>query len=572
MWLAPLPRAESEPWPLPRVGAVLAVRGSISPVPFMTDDSLSLGDGTESSAEGADQSRRLPLVLVGGRGPNGPLGDVWFYDGFWYQVSELPEAAGGLADAAAVSAEGQLWLFGGETGSGPSAGLWQVDLETGKTTRMSQQGPWPSARRSAAMTFDEVRRRLVVFGGLDEDGGSPTDVWAFSLSLGGWTELAPTCIGAGCPAVTGKELAVVDPTRGELTVLADPAGPDREAGSWSLAQGIWQTGKELVSLPDQEDCDGDGVNDLPWGARCGSGSAGFPDYGRLYCDAAAGDLACRLPAKPAVQVASLTVPGLRAVAAADGRVAVLADRRLDIVRVGPAGALATERSVALSRAAYDVALWRNQALVADDAGLVAIRLADGSTVGRVPTCGKARRVLVDGSRAIVVGLRSIVLVGLDASAAPTMLQDLRAYPDGDGDLVVVAGSGCSSWYSLVDFVCEVTGACTWSRRLPSTFSDHRLLINQLLRTYELDFTAAPPALPMVVEDIRTGFLRSIHFESPYLYTNGVAGASAVYDRRSDVGWEYAGGHDVSLWVQGSAATAGYRFLADGDALRMAEEQ
>lgn len=572
LWLAPVARQGSEPWPMARAGAVLAVRGRVLGIPFMVDEPASLGDGVGTTPGGVDRSAQPALVLVGGRGPNGPLGDVWFYDGSWSRVADLPEVDGGLVGAAAVTAEGKLWLFGGETRSGPTAELWQVDLETGKATRAAQGGPWPAARRSAALAFDEVRRRLVVFGGFDEQGGLATDVWAFSLSAGGWTALTPTCAGNGCPAVTGNELAVVDPTRGELTVVTDPAGPDGAAGSWSLAQGIWRTGKELVASPDQEDCNGDGVNDLPWGARCGSGSGGFPDYGRLFCGPSAGALACRLPAKPAAEVASLTVPRLRAVAAADGRVAVLAERRLDILRVGPAGALATERSVALARPAHDVVLWRGQALVGDDAGLVAIRLSDGATVGRVSTCGKARRVFLDGNRALVLGLRSLLVASLDESVGQVRLQDLRIYPGPGGDLVVAPGSGCSVWYALVDLVCEVTGACTWSHRLPSVFHDRRLTFNQLLWTYELDFTWAVPALPTVAEEVRTGLLRDINYESPYLYANGVAGATAVYDERSEAGWEYAGRHDVPLWVRGSAATAGYRFLVDGEVLRMAEEQ
>ncbi|NMC70817.1 MAG: hypothetical protein GYA57_12225 [Myxococcales bacterium] len=572
LWLAPVERRESEPWPTARSGAVLAVRGSGWGIPFVTDEPGSVGGGTATAPGGVGQSPPSGLVLVGGRGPNGPLSDVWFHDGSWSRVADLPEVDGGLVDAGAVVAEGKLWLFGGETRSGPTAGLWQVDLETGKTTRVSQDGAWPEARRSPALTFDEVRRRLVVFGGFDAQGRAATDVWAFGLSAGGWTALAPTCTGAGCPAVTGKELAVVDPARRELTVVADPAGPDGEAGSWSLAQGIWRTGEELVVLPEREDCNGDGVNDLPWGARCGSGSGGFPDYGRLLCDPSAGALACRLPAKPAGEVAAWTVPGLRAVAAAGGRVAVLAERRLDILRVGPAGALVTERSVVLARPAHDVALWRGQALVGDDGGLVAIRLADGATLGRVSTCGKARRVFLDGNRALVLGLRGLLVASLDESAGPAPLQDLRIYPGPGGDLIVSHGSGCSLWYSLVDLACELTGACTWSHRLPSVFHDGRLTFNQLLWTYELDFSRAVPALPVVAEEARTGFLRDISHESPYLYVNGVAGATAVYDERSDAGWEYAGRHDVPLWVHGSAATAGYRFLVDGEVLRMAEEQ
>ncbi|MBI5490014.1 MAG: hypothetical protein HY905_21955 [Deltaproteobacteria bacterium] len=574
LWLTLSPRTEGQPWPSARRGATLAVRGAVLRPQAVGPGTIGDGALSESPAGVTDgKESSVGLVLVGGRGSNGILGDVWFNDGgLWYLANELPDAPGGLADSTATLAERKLWLFGGETADGVTAGLWWVDLDGGPAARVPESGPWPSARRGSAVAFDAVRRRLVVFGGLDGSGAGKRDVWAFSLPANSWTQLAPECTGNGCPAVTGKETAVIDATKGELTVLADPAGPDAGILSWSLADGIWQTAKELSTLPSQEDCDGDGMNDLLWGARCGSGSNGFPDYGKMRCDTDTAEVACRQPNIPAVERTGYSIPGLRAIDAADGKVVALTRRRVDVFHVAPGGVLAGERSIALPRDAYDVALWRDQALVADADGLLVVRTTDGTTAGSVDTCGKARRVFVDGNRAVVIGLRSIALVDLDEAAGPGMGQDLRVYPGPRGELNVVEETRCSWWYGLVDVACDVSGACIWSRRLPSALDDHRLFINQLVRTYELDLSTGAASVPPVVSEFRTGLLGSIAYESPYLYTNGFHGGTAVYDGRPDPPWEYAGGHDVSLWVRGTVTTSGYRFLADAEVLRVAVEQ
>ena len=575
LWLSQTPRTEGAAWPSARAGATLAVRGAVSGGGMVIEPGPVRDGFLSGTGGGPEDGQGLPigLLLVGGRGPNARLADVWFYDaGLWYQVDVLPDAAGGLSDSSAVLAERKLWLFGGLTDAGVTDGLWSVDLDSGRAERVEKTGAWPSARRGAAVTFDAVRRRLVAFGGIDASGAPRSDVWAFSLAANAWIRLAADCTGNSCPAVTGKERTVVDATRNELTVVADPAGPDADVLAWTMAEGVWQTTKELSTIPDQEDCDGDGMNDLGWGARCGSGSNGFPDSGRRRCDAVAAEATCRLPAAPAVELTGYSIPGLRAVAAGDGRVVALTERRLQVLSIQPGGILAIERSVTLPRDAYDVALWRGLALVADADGLLVVRTADGTTVGAVDTCGKARRVFVDGKRAVVLGLRSIVVASLDETAPPVGEQDLQIYPGGHGDLVVVEESRCSRFYGIIDVVCDISGACPWSRRLPAAMEGHRLFVNQLIRTYELDLSGSPASLPAVVSDFRTGWLGAIAYESPYLYTNGLRGGSAVYDGRSDPPWEYSGGHDVSLWVRGTAGASGYRFLADGDVLRVAAEQ
>ncbi len=563
--------SEGASWPPARVGGVLAPRGPVmagetgSPQP-PSDVSGSGGFDTPGSG-----TPPIGLVLVGGRGTNGLLDDIWFYDGRWSWIGSLPDAVGGLADTAAVVADRKLWLFGGAGDGSVVDGLWWVDLEAGDVGAVPRSAAWPAARRAAAVTYDAARHRLVVFGGLDANGGPIPDLWAFYLSNWTWSEVVPPCAGSACPTVTGGETIVVDPATQELTVVANPAGPDAGLVSWTLREGLWQTAQDLAVVAGQEDCDADGTDDPMWGARCGDDSQGFPDFGRLRCDAASASLACRWPVVPGEEVWSYAIAGLKTVAAEAGRVVALTDRSLGVFDIASDG-LRLARNVPLPNSSSDVVLWRGHALVADAQGMRMIRLADGTTVGAVPTCGKARRVFADGNRAYVVGLRSLAIVALSTSGAPALLDDLRIYPGFGDELVVVRAGSCSGWYRLVDWACDTSGVCDYLHRPPAAYDPGRLFVNLLDRTYRIDVRSSCGGVPCVGAAIRAGLARDLAVERPYLYVNRTFNRTAVYDGRTDEPWEYVGHHTVRAWVGGVASSSGHSFAADGDTLRVAKGQ
>ncbi|MDI7268189.1 MAG: kelch repeat-containing protein, partial [Myxococcota bacterium] len=158
-----------------------------------------------------------------------------------------------------------------------------------------------------AVAYDPGKHRLLVFGGTAADGTTAfTDLWAFDLSTFEWTRLAGACEGIGCPVVTGRETLLYDGAAGEATVVADRGGPGGAVRSWTLHDGVWWTERERLAWGGAPDCDADGTFEPMGGARCGTGTAGFPDFGRLLC--AGKLLACRTPAAPGEIVREYSVP------------------------------------------------------------------------------------------------------------------------------------------------------------------------------------------------------------------------------------------------------------------------
>ena len=214
--------------------------------------------------------------VFGGRGEGGGahFADVWRIDvrrraPRWRRVAG-GDAAGApppLRSCAAAfdSHDGRLLVFGGWNGVTPTNGVWA--LTPGSVPRWQRLcdatscGTPPSARRAAQSVYDPVRRRLLVFGGLDSQyrndtweltlDGSPAwrqlpaagpqpparaghslvydrrgrrawlfggttsgpdlaDTWMFDLATDTWTALTPSACPAGCPPARSGAVLVHD--------------------------------------------------------------------------------------------------------------------------------------------------------------------------------------------------------------------------------------------------------------------------------------------------------------------------------------------------------------------------
>ena len=150
------------------------------------------------------------LVLFGGEGPNGPLGDTWtFQDGSWTNVTppllnatNSPSPRFG-ATMAYDALDGYLLLFGGEAGpfTGSNNPLFNDTWEF-------QHGNWtqlctacvpgvsaPTPRLESEASYDPSAHEVVLFGGLTVSAGAYTplnDTWAFAG--GAWSQLAPATV------------------------------------------------------------------------------------------------------------------------------------------------------------------------------------------------------------------------------------------------------------------------------------------------------------------------------------------------------------------------------------------
>ena len=85
-----------------------------------------------------------------------------------------------------------IYLFGGQD-SAARNDLWAYSLATRQWAEIAVTGTRPAARFGHTLVFDSVRRRVVVFGG--QSAGFFSDVWAYSITAGAWSQLSPNDAG-----------------------------------------------------------------------------------------------------------------------------------------------------------------------------------------------------------------------------------------------------------------------------------------------------------------------------------------------------------------------------------------
>ncbi len=87
-------------------------------------------------------------------------------------------------------------MFGG-TNADPNTGTttpnretWEWSPTTGKWTNRTVAGSGPEARSGAAMVYDSVRAKLVLFGGRSGSGLNFEDTWEWDPATGAWTDVS----------------------------------------------------------------------------------------------------------------------------------------------------------------------------------------------------------------------------------------------------------------------------------------------------------------------------------------------------------------------------------------------
>ncbi len=138
-----------------------------------------------------DELRRR-IVLWGGSDPTGAQLDVWEYDGTnWNPVSAPGPTGRNDPTLAWDGVRGKIILFGGRTiGATPTPIAEMFDWDGSAWTRLTP-ATVPAARSQHSMTWDPLRRRVVMFGGgVGVPGTVLDDTWEWDGT--NWVRVAPT--------------------------------------------------------------------------------------------------------------------------------------------------------------------------------------------------------------------------------------------------------------------------------------------------------------------------------------------------------------------------------------------
>ena len=114
----------------------------------------------------------------------------------WQKLGSSSTPAGRYLQAGAFDESRKVFvMFGGliynsNTGSGdPTQETWEWNTTTGKWTDRTDTGTAPDARSGAAMVYDSVRAKFVLFGGRAGSGLNFEDTWEWDPATGAWTDV-----------------------------------------------------------------------------------------------------------------------------------------------------------------------------------------------------------------------------------------------------------------------------------------------------------------------------------------------------------------------------------------------
>ncbi len=171
------------------------------------------------------------VLLFGGNGANGPLGDTWKYKGGnWTQLvpSNSPPARSGAALAYNPSTKSDL-LFGGLGGGGYLQDTWT--FASGRWTQDSPSAS-PSARAGAGLAYDSADGYLLLFGGRGS-GGTLDDTWAYGAN--GWASLQPP----GAPSARSSAGLAFDGVDNVSVLFGGTGAGGSLADTWQYSNGSW---------------------------------------------------------------------------------------------------------------------------------------------------------------------------------------------------------------------------------------------------------------------------------------------------------------------------------------------
>ncbi|MCI4339971.1 MAG: PKD domain-containing protein [Thermoplasmata archaeon] len=192
-----------------------------------------------SAAAMAYDARDGYVVLFGGTGSAGVLGDTWtFQYGRWTQVATTPATAPSPRTGMGLvydPVDSRVILYGGAGATGaPLSDTWS--FAGGVWTNLTPTiGAAPPARFSAGFAFDSIDHTAILFGGSGVCGVSCADTWSYVGSH--WSNLTAS-VGTNVPSARSAATLAFDDGRG-VTVLIGGQNGAPLSDTWAYAHGVW---------------------------------------------------------------------------------------------------------------------------------------------------------------------------------------------------------------------------------------------------------------------------------------------------------------------------------------------
>ena len=130
----------------------------------------------------------------------------------------------------------RLIIFGGYNGREFFNDVWALDVSTLSNTswaKLNPTGPWPAPRAQHTAIYDDINRRMIVFGGHSFHYNFD-DVWALDLTTPGaeaWTQLFPS---GQDPSARRWHTAVYDRDQNRMLVFGGGGNGGLFNDLWSL--------------------------------------------------------------------------------------------------------------------------------------------------------------------------------------------------------------------------------------------------------------------------------------------------------------------------------------------------
>jgi N-acetylneuraminic acid mutarotase len=172
-------------------------------------------------------------ILFGGTSDAGRYNDTWAYDSAantWTDLSgSTAPSARSVHSMAYDSGSGKIVLFGGYDGTSEVGDTWSYDPAANTWTDLKPDGSVPSARKAAAMAYDPVSGRVILFGGYD--GSSVLDdTWAYDPAANTWTEVDPA---GAIPIPRANHRMVYDEATGQVILFGGYDGQNDLYDTWA---------------------------------------------------------------------------------------------------------------------------------------------------------------------------------------------------------------------------------------------------------------------------------------------------------------------------------------------------